>query len=48
MKDDKKKPDKKSPKQHKKEKLTRRDLEDLMGINQQIYTRHNGAIRRKR
>lgn len=46
MKDEKKKPDKKSPKH--KEKLSRRELENLMGMNQQTYTRHNGAVRRKR
>jgi len=29
------------------EKLSRRELEDLMGMNRQTYRRVNGAIRRK-
>lgn len=45
MKDDKKKPDKKSPKH--KEKLSRRDLENLMNIHADRYKRVNGAWRRK-
>ncbi|NRD80297.1 hypothetical protein HPT25_23530 [Bacillus sp. BRMEA1] len=28
-------------------KLSRKDLEDLMGIHRDVYTRHNGALRRK-
>jgi len=29
------------------EHLSKRDIEDLMGIHQDRYTRKNGAIRRK-
>jgi hypothetical protein len=29
------------------EKLSRRDIEELMGINRATYTRVNGAVRRK-
>ncbi|WP_197031358.1 hypothetical protein [Bacillus sp. UNC438CL73TsuS30] len=43
-----KKLQKKSPKnKQKKEQLSRKDIEELMGINKPVYTRHNGAIRRK-
>ena len=31
----------------KKEKLSNRDLRELMGTNRDTYKRHNGAIRRK-
>ncbi|TQR21811.1 hypothetical protein [Psychrobacillus vulpis] len=31
-----------------KERLTRRDIEDLMGCNRQTYQRVGGAIRNKR
>lgn len=31
----------------KKEKLSKRDLRELMGTNRDTYKRHNGAIRRK-
>jgi hypothetical protein len=31
----------------KSEKLSRRDLEELMGKHMDIYTRRNGAVRRK-
>lgn len=38
---------KRKPKRYK-EKLTQRDIEDLMGINRDIYTRgKGGALRRK-
>jgi hypothetical protein len=38
----------KSPKKKRnKEKLSRKDIEDLMGINSPVYERHKGAIRRK-
>jgi len=37
----------KSPKKRKKEKLSRKDIEELMGVHQDIYARHKGAIRRK-
>lgn len=30
-----------------KKKLTRKELEELMGVNRDIYERRNGAIRRK-
>jgi hypothetical protein len=41
---EKKQPEK-SPK--KKEQLSEKDIKELMGMNRDIYTRHNGAIRRK-
>lgn len=31
-----------------KKKLTQKELEELMGMNMDIYERRNGAIRRKR
>lgn len=31
----------------KKEKLSKRDIEELMGANRQTYTRKNGAVRNK-
>jgi hypothetical protein len=34
-------------KKKKKEKLSQRDLRELMGTNQSTYKRHKGAIRRK-
>lgn len=34
-------------KKKKKEKLSDRDLKELMGTNQATYRRHKGAIRRK-
>jgi hypothetical protein len=38
----------KSPKlKRKSEKLSIKDIEELMGIHMQTYTRKNGAIRRK-
>lgn len=37
---------KRKPKRYK-EKLTQRDIEDLMGINRDIYVRKGGAMRRK-
>ncbi len=43
MSEQKKKPTKK-PQQ---EKLSKKDLEELMGVNKSVYIRHNGAIRRK-
>ncbi|GIN88696.1 hypothetical protein J6TS2_50820 [Heyndrickxia sporothermodurans] len=36
----------KKPKKNK-EKLSAADLRELMGVNKDTYTRHNGAIRRK-
>lgn len=30
-----------------KKKLTQKELEELMGVNRDIYVRKNGAIRRK-
>jgi hypothetical protein len=38
---------KKKPKKKRKEKLSRRDLIDLMGMNRPTYKRVRGAIRRK-
>jgi hypothetical protein len=35
----------KSPK--KKEQLSKKDVEELMGMNKQTYTRKHGAIRNK-
>jgi hypothetical protein len=37
----------KSPKKRKKEKLSRKDVEELMGMNMDTYARHKGAIRRR-
>ena len=37
---------KRKPKRYK-EKLSQRDIEDLMGINRDIYVRKGGALRRK-
>lgn len=34
-------------KKKKTENLSRKDLEDLMGTRRDIYTRRNGAVRRK-
>jgi hypothetical protein len=42
------KPVKKRQQKRNKEKLSQRDIEDLMGINRDIYTRgKGGAMRRK-
>lgn len=41
----KSKPNKKKRKN--KEKLSRREIEELMGINRDIYVRKGGAMRRK-
>jgi hypothetical protein len=38
---------KKKPKKKRKEKLSRRDLIDLMGVRRDTYKRVRGAIRRK-
>lgn len=35
------------PKQKKKEKLSFRDIEELMGTRRDTYERRNGAVRRK-
>jgi hypothetical protein len=40
-----KSPDKPKPK--KKEDLSLRDIQELMGMNRDTYTRRNGAVRRK-
>jgi hypothetical protein len=39
----------KSPKKRmkKKEQLSTKDIQELMGMNMPVYTRKNGAIRRK-
>ncbi|MFD0825837.1 hypothetical protein ACT8ZR_09180 [Neobacillus sp. M.A.Huq-85] len=42
-----KKQQEKSPKKQVKEQLSRKDLEELMGMNKQTYTRKHGAIRNK-
>jgi hypothetical protein len=42
----KKPPNNKLPVKNK-EKLSRRDIEELMGIKRDTYTRVNGAVRRK-
>jgi hypothetical protein len=48
-KDNDKKAIDKAPKKKRrnKEKLSQREIEDLMGMNRDIYTRKNGAVRRK-
>lgn len=33
--------------QHKKEKLSERDLRDLMGMNRDTFERRRGAVRRR-
>lgn len=38
---------KKISKKKKGERLTKKDLDELMGVNRDIYQRRNGAIRRK-
>jgi hypothetical protein len=43
----KKKPPSKQQSVKKEEKLSRKDIEELMGINRATYTRVNGAVRRK-
>jgi hypothetical protein len=43
----KKKPPSKQQPVKKEEKLSRRDIEELMGIKRDTYTRVNGAVRRK-
>jgi hypothetical protein len=43
----KSKRNKKRKSKHYKEKLSQRDIEDLMGINRDIYVRRSGALRRK-
>lgn len=45
--DVKKKAEKKSPPKQQKEKLSREDIMELMGVNKQILTKKNGAWRRK-
>jgi hypothetical protein len=41
------KPVKKRQQKRNKEKLSQRDIEELMGINRDIYVRKGGALRRK-
>jgi hypothetical protein len=43
----KKKLQSKSPKKQFKEQLSTKDIEELMGMNRDRYTRRNGAVRRK-
>jgi hypothetical protein len=43
----KKKPPNNNSPIKKEEKLSRRDIEELMGIKRDTYTRVNGAVRRK-
>jgi hypothetical protein len=43
----KKRPPNNKPPVKSKEKLSRRDIEELMGIKRDTYTRVNGAVRRK-
>ncbi|MEH7093952.1 hypothetical protein [Neobacillus vireti] len=50
MKEHKQQLNSKSPKKKRKrkqEQLSTKDIEELMGMNMPVYTRHNGAIRRK-
>lgn len=42
-----KSPKKKKRKKKKKENLSFKDWQDIMGMNRDIYSRHNGAMRRK-
>jgi hypothetical protein len=42
---EKKKQQDKSPK--KKEQLSKKDVEELMGMNRPTYKRHNGALKQK-
>lgn len=42
-----KKQNSKSSNKKQKEKLSTNDIEELMGMNRDIYTRKNGAIRRR-
>jgi predicted metallo-beta-lactamase superfamily hydrolase len=46
---EKKQQQNKSPKKRKKkqEHLSTKDIQELMGMNRDVYTRRNGAIRRK-
>lgn len=44
---DKKKKSKSPKLKPKSEKLSTKDIEELMGIHQDTYTRKNGAVRRK-
>jgi hypothetical protein len=37
----------KSPEKRKIEQLSTKDIEELMGMNRDRYTRKNGAVRRK-
>jgi uncharacterized membrane protein YukC len=37
----------KSPKKNHKEQFSTKDIEELMGMNRDRYTRKNGAVRRK-
>jgi hypothetical protein len=41
------KPVKKRQQKRNKEKLSQRDIEELMGVNRDIYVRKGGALRRK-
>jgi hypothetical protein len=38
---------KKKKRRKKKENLSFKDWEDIMGMNRDVYVRHNGAVRRK-
>jgi hypothetical protein len=42
-----KKQQSKSPKKQLKKQLSTKDIEELMGMNRDRYTRRNGAVRRK-
>jgi hypothetical protein len=47
MKEKKQQHDKSPNKKRKQEKLSAKDIQELMGMNMPVYTRKNGAIRRK-
>jgi predicted metallo-beta-lactamase superfamily hydrolase len=49
MKEKKQQQNKSPKKKHKKQKeqLSTKDIQELMGMNMPVYTRHNGAVRRK-
>lgn len=47
MKEKKQQQSKSPKKKKKKEQLSMKDIEDLMGVHMDTYTRVNGAVRRK-
>lgn len=47
MKENKQQLSKSPKKRKKKEQLSTKDIEELMGVHKDVYTRKNGAVRRK-